>query len=259
MKRKPWAIVILALLHVLAPFGNLVLNALRSGRTLQMQWQFWSEVLPKPLFFIYILVPPLAGVFIYMCRRWSYWAYIVCLGIIFVSNLYSFWSYMTWMTFAFLLFVVVADLLAVAYFVVPSVKKVYFDPRLRWWEAAPRYNFDHNVIVNKAVSAYVKNISYGGLFMTFPEPLEEAQTLELTWDYEGVSYKVTGNVVYKTPGGYGVRYNHTPETSAAMKKLMYRLHKKGLIVRERLPGPEDSFGTWIKKLIRTRSGLFPKV
>lgn len=259
MKRKPWAIVILALLHLLAPVGNLVLNSFYSGRTLAGQWQFWSQIIPKPLFIVYVIIPPLAGLFIYLCKRWTYWAYLGCLALIFVSNLFSFWSHMTVTTFLFLLFVIIGDLLVVAYFVVPSVQKVYFDPRLRWWEAAPRFNFDQDVLVNKAVSAFVRNISYGGLFMKFPGDLVEAQTVELSWDYEGVPYTVMGNVVYKTPVGHGVRFNHTPETSAAMKRLMNRLNKKGLIVRERLPGPEDTFIAWLKKLLHNKENLFPRV
>ncbi|MNU02580.1 hypothetical protein D3C72_2463330 [compost metagenome] len=70
---------------------------------------------------------------------------------------------------------------------------------------------------------------------------------------------MTGNVVYKTPVGHGVRFNHTPETSSAMKRLMNRLNKKGLIVRERLPGPEDTFIAWLKKLLHNKENLFPRV
>jgi DNA-binding MarR family transcriptional regulator len=44
-----------------------------------------------------------------------------------------------------------------------------------------------------------------------------------------------------------------------MKRLMNRLNKKGLIVRERLPGPEDSFIAWFKKLLHNKENLFPKV
>ncbi len=259
MKRKPWAIVILAALHFLAPFGNLVLNAYRGGRDLSSQWYFWTHGVPKPLFLTYILIPPIAGILIYICKRWSYWGYLLCLALIFISNVYAYWTNMTPATLLFLVGVIVADLLVVAYFVVPSVKKVYFDPRLRWWEAAPRYVFDEPVLVNKGLEGFIQNISHGGLFMTFPEPLMEMQTLELTWYYDHESYVISGTVVYKTPKGIGVKFTHTQESSDAARKLMNILNKKGLIVKERLPGPEDSFGTWLVKLIRTREGLFPKV
>ncbi len=261
MKRKPWSLIIIALLHVLAPFGNLVLNALRSGRTLQGQWHYWFEVVPKPLFFIYVAVPMMAGLFIYLCRRWSYWAYLGCLGLIFLSNLYSYWTSMNWSTFPALILVVIVDLIVVAYFVVPSVQKVYFDPRMRWWEAAPRYNFNHEGLANGA-KAFIKNLGQGGLFMTSGPLLNEGDSVDMKWSYQGQDVSVTGVVVYKSPRaaapGYGVKFNHTHETQNQVKAIVDHLHKEGLIVVERLPGPEDSFSVWLKKLMTRGEGLFPK-
>ncbi|WP_415063353.1 PilZ domain-containing protein [Bdellovibrio sp.] len=261
MKRKPWSLITIALLHVLAPFGNLVLNALRSGRTLQGQWHYWFEVVPKPLLFIYVAVPMLAGLFIYICRRWSYWAYLACLSLIFLSNLYSYWTSMNWNTFPVLMLVVIVDLIVVAYFVVPSVQKVYFDPRMRWWEAAPRYNFNHEGFAN-GTKAFIKNLGQGGLFMTSGPSLSEGDNVDMTWSYQGQDVSVSGVVVYKSPRvespGYGVKFNHTHETQNQVKSVVDHLHKQGLIVVERLPGPEDSFAVWIKKLMTRGEGLFPK-
>jgi hypothetical protein len=90
MKRKPWPLIIIALLHILAPFGNLVMNAMRAGRTLPDQWFYWSQILPKHLVFVYMVIPILAGIFILICRRWSYWAYLGCLAVVFISNVYSY-------------------------------------------------------------------------------------------------------------------------------------------------------------------------
>lgn len=261
MKTKPWSLIVLALLHVLAPVGNLLLNAFRAGRTIPAQLHYWFEVLPKSLLFIYVGVPILAGIFIYICRRWSYWAYLACLAVIFLSNLYSYWTSMNWSTLIALIVVLLVDLLIVAYFVVPSVQKVYFDPRMRWWEAAPRYNFNHEGFVNGA-KAYLKNLSQGGMFMTSGPSLNENDQVEVAWEYEGQETKVRGIVLYRSPNktapGYGVRFEHTPETQRQVKHVIDSLHAKKLIVVERLPGPEDSFGTWLKKLFTKGEGLFPK-
>ncbi|WII72880.1 PilZ domain-containing protein [Bdellovibrio sp. 22V] len=259
MKRKPWSLVILALLHIIAPFGNMLLNALRAGRTLPQQWHYWFDVLPKYLLFIYIAVPIMAGIFIFVCRRWSYWAYLGCLAVIFLSNLYSFWTSMNVNTLLLLVLVVVVDLLVVAYFVVPSVQKVYFDPRMRWWEAAPRYNFNHEGLIN-GTKAFIKNLSPGGMLYTTGPSLKEGDKVEATFQFEGKDYKVSGQVVYKNPNapGYGVKFEHTSETQKQMKQVTDRLHEQKLIVVERLPGPEDSFGVWLKKLVTRGEGLFPK-
>jgi hypothetical protein len=261
MKRKPWSLIILALLHVLSPVGSLILNALRAGRTLPQQWSYWIDVVPMPLPIIYILLPMLAGIFIFLCRRWAYWAYLACIGTILLSNIYSYSTNMTLGTFLVLVVVALVDILVVAYFMVPSVQQVYFDPRMRWWEAAPRYNFDTEGIVNGG-RAYLKNLSQGGLFMTSGPHLAEGDKVDVFWSYKGQEQTISGIVVYKSRNpaapGYGVRFNHTVETQKQVKSVVDQLHTAGLIVIERLPGPEDSFMSWLKKLLQTGEGLFPK-
>lgn len=262
MKRKPWPLIIIAVLHILAPFGNLLLNATKSGRSLSEQWFYWSQVLPKSLVFIYIIVPIVAGLLILICRRWSYWLYLVCLGLVFISNVYSFTTNANLMSFLLLVVVVVADLLVVAYFVVPSVQKVYFDPRLRWWEAAPRYHFDIEGQVN-GTAAYIKNLGQGGLYLTTGPELAEGDRADIFWNFEGVEVRMPGKVVYKSnrPGfpGYGVKFDPNPEGEKKVSQAIATLHRRRKIVVERLPGPEDSFGVWLKKLFTTGEGLFPRV
>jgi hypothetical protein len=262
MKRKPWSIIFLALLHVLAPLGNIIMNSFRSGRTLENTWNFWLYTLPKPLFFAYVVLPPIAGFFIYICRRWSYWSYVACLGFIFLANVYGFWTSVNWMNFVTLLVVLLADVLAVAYFVVPSVRQIYFDPRMRWWETAPRYVFNIHGFMGSH-SGFVKNISEGGAFVESQSSYPEGSVVEVTWSFEGESFVVPGKVVYQRKQGpsvfgYGVRFDHTPQTQKGMRLLITRLEKEGKLIRDRLPGPEDSFAVWLKKLIVNREGLFPK-
>lgn len=262
MKTKPWSLIILALLHVLAPLGNLILNALYSGRSLSQQWVYWFEVLPKPLMLIYVGVPILAGVFIYICRSWSYWAYLGCLAVILLSNIYSYLTSMNIDTLILLLVVLIVDFLVVAYFVVPSVQRVYFDPRMRWWEAAPRFHFNHAGMVNGS-RAFIKSISLGGLFLSSAPDLSEGAVVDLSWSYEGQDVALKGEVVYKMSSGdmsgYGIRFQHAGESEKQLKTLVGKLRSEGLIIAERLPGPEDSFGSWLKKLVTRGEGLFPRM
>jgi hypothetical protein len=261
MKRKPWPLIIIAVLHILAPFGNLLLNAARAGRTIPDQWFYWSQILPKYLFFIYVIIPVVAGVCIYICRRWTYWLYLVCLGLVFISNVYSYTTHANLGSLITLIILLIIDLLVVAYFVVPSVQKVYFDPRLRWWEAAPRYNFDHEGQVNGS-TAFIKNLGQGGLFMSSCPDLKEGDQADVFWNFEGLEVRMPGKVVYKSnrPGfpGCGVKFDANPEGEKKVAQVVATLHRRKKIVVERLPGPEDSFGVWLKKLFTKGEGLFPK-
>ncbi|WP_413560534.1 PilZ domain-containing protein [Bdellovibrio sp. HCB209] len=260
MKRKPWAIIVLALLHIIAPIGSFIFNAIRSGRTFSGQWYFWTHVLPPMFMVIYVALPILAGIFIYMCKRWSYWAYLGCLLIIFVTNMMAFFASMSWLNFFYLIAVLLVDLLAVAYFVVPAVRQVYFDPRLRWWEAAPRFVFPNPVRINGA-EGEISNISKGGMFVRTSLNLFEDQTVSFEFDFEGTTYKGLGEVVFKSQRasneGYGVQFKEL-DSPTAIRGLCSTLNSRGQMVPERLPGPEDSFGVWLKKLITERKGLIPK-
>jgi len=261
MKIKPWPLVVLALLHILAPIGNMVLNAIRSGRTIPEQFNYWFYILPKYFVVIYVLVPMLAGVFIYICRRWSYWAYLSCIAILFFSNVYSLSTSLNFATLAIVVVILLIDFLVVAYFFVPSVQKIYMDPRLRWWEAAPRYHFNNEGFINNR-SVMITNLSQGGLFVFPSFVMNEGEQVECSWNFEGQKTVVLGEVVYKAPRaegvGYGIRFAHTPETEKQMKSVVKKLHSSGKIVVDRLPGPEDRFFVWLKKLITRREGLFPR-
>ncbi|HEX7673127.1 MAG TPA: PilZ domain-containing protein [Bdellovibrio sp.] len=264
MKRKPWAIILLAALHILAPLGNLFINAHRAHHTLLQHWNWWLYVMPRPLFLSYVVLPILAGIFIFICKRWSYWLYLVCLALIFVSNIYGFSTNANLTNLILLLVLLIVDLLAVAYFVVPAVRNVYLDPRLRWWEAAPRYIFSNAVEINgtETETGTIKNISEGGLFVLSNINLFEGSNVKLSWLFEGTVYAAEGKVVYKSnraqAEGYGIQFHHSSDMQKNIKMLCAKLRERGQIVPDRLPGPEDSFTHWLKNLVLKREGLFPK-
>jgi hypothetical protein len=258
MKRKPWAIIVLAVFHILAPVGNLILNSHRMNRSLLQTWSYWAHGLPKSLFVAYVILPPLAGIFIYLCRRWSYWAYILCLSWIFAANAYSLWTNASMLNLIIFCVVILLDLLAVAYFVVPSVRTVYFDPRLRWWETAPRYPLTLEAKIDEHVGL-IKNISIGGIFLEAWPGITQNKTVNLEWSYEGRNYKTPARIVYKSDKGYGIQFQHSPQTHKMMKEFINLLIKQGILPTDsRAAGPDDGFLTWLWRLFTKGEGLFPR-
>jgi hypothetical protein len=257
MNRKPWGIIILSALHILAPAGNLVMNAHRSNRTLIANWNYWYFILPKSLFIAYVILPPLAGVFIYICRRWSYWGYLLCLAWIFVANVYGFWTNMNLINLAVLVGILLLDVMAVAYFVVPSVRTVYFDPKSRWWETAPRFNFNLECQLNDQ-KGLVRNVSLGGMFVEAWDGYQQGQDVDVQWSFEGTSFRVPALIVYKNDKGYGLQFKLSPESQKQIKNFIKQLQAQGVSVIERRVGADESFFPWIKNLITKGEGLFPK-
>ena len=92
MRRKPWAIVILALIHFFAPIGNIFFNALVTGRDIAtyfstaMTWQYLSYN------WVILLAPIVAGYAIYACKKWSFYLYFVAITGLFVSSYIGFLS-----------------------------------------------------------------------------------------------------------------------------------------------------------------------
>lgn len=265
MRRKPWPIIVLAILHIFAPIGNLYFNAYRIGVSASYLWNYWIYILPKYHLLINVFFPAIGGVLIYICRKWSYWTYIMTISVIFavsMADLLFMQSHLTFANVAMRCVSFLANILIVSYVVVPSIRKIYLDPRLRWWEAAPRYMFVNDVAINNSTGMTI-NISEGGLFLTSKQKLEESDELKLSWTHYDQNYSVAGKVVYKSPRtsseGYGVKFDHTPESKKALKKLIKVLHTEKQIEASRLPKPEDSFAAWLTGLVKTGKGLFPKV
>jgi hypothetical protein len=263
MKRKPWAIIILALLHILAPVGNLILNAQLLGHTLFEHWSYWLSFMPNILLLTYAVLPIIAGIAIFICKRWSYWVYLICLSLIFISNLYGFYTDLSLLKLAFLMMVLIADLLAVAYFLVPAVRIVYFNPKLRWWESVLRYHFSHVIDMNGVVNAgHITNISEDGVFVSSQMALEEQEKIVLSWDFENFDYSIEAKVVYKNvrnnKEGYGMQFIHTAESKKQIRRLCAKLRLSGFAMETSTPGPKDSFLNWVKEIMKNPQGIFPK-
>ncbi len=163
---------------------------------------------------------------------------------------------MTWMSFLFLLAILVLDFLAVAYFMVPSVRIVYFDPKARWWETAPRFNFNLEAKMNE-ISGLIRNVSVGGMFIEAWDGFEQNQEMVIEWQYNHVFFKIPSRIVYKNTRGYGIQFLHTDSTQKQIKMFIHLLEKQGIPVLNRSL-ESDGFTSWIKNLVTKGEGLFPK-
>lgn len=266
MKQKPWSLIILAWLHILAPLGNICLNAFINGRTLPEQWHFWFKVLPPQLTFFYIAIPMIAGIAILICRRWSYFLYLGCLFIYFLSNTFSLITNPNLAYFIAFAFVLILDVVLVAYFVVPSVQKVYFDERVRWWESARRYHADLKCSL-EGRSATIKNIALGGVLIESSDgSIGEGEVIKLQTQEGDLTLDINAQVVYKSKGGagepsrYGLKFAQMPSLQfKSLKQYVDKLDQEGKVIVERLPGKNEQFFPWLKKLFTTGQGLIPKL
>lgn len=177
MEKRPWPILILALLHALSPLASAVLACFRLHFGV---WTYFSYLHTYPTWTLleYFALFPLAGFAIYKMKPWSYPVCLAVLG-------WSFWrTAHDLMPIGWTLIVYSINLSVMSYFLIPEVRRSYFDSRLKWWERKPRYQVSipaHLEIISPLSSdaklefVVVADLSRGGAFLKQCTPIPIGQ------------------------------------------------------------------------------------
>lgn len=264
MKRRPWPLVLLALIHLMAPIGNIIVNSFLMNVTPLVYLKALLQ--PENLFHatIFLLIPTSCAVCIYAFKKWSYQAYIALMAVPFI---YSFWSWQrrpTTDSLIILCLFYAVNVMIVGYFLLPNIRSIYFNPRLRWWETKPRYAADFQSLIKQTdiqAQGLIKNISIGGFFVESVDKLSIDQEVLVTFTSSEKKYEVHAIPVFHrstAPVGYGFRVSDEEAHRSELKKLVNQLKNDGIVVGARAPGPEDTFAYWLKSLF-TKSAWIPDI
>ncbi len=265
MKRKPWPLIVLALLHFFAPIGNIIANSIFANVSVAtyIRALFQPDELVRT--FIFLGIPILGGVLIYICKKWSYYLYLVLMVFPFMYSYMSWQAQPTLELGVYLIAFYVINLLVVGYFILPQVRQVYFDPRLRWWETKPRFKADFETDftwVDQRGKGEIKNLSEGGLFIETDVKMPTLGRINVDFNYKDVVYVLKGEVVYAKPSngrlGYGISLIGDQNQQESIKSLILLLTEQGLLMTGRAPTAEDSFTYWVKRLFKQKKGWVPE-
>lgn len=265
MKRKPWALIILSILHLLAPVGNILINSKLMNITAAsyLQALFLKENIVHAI--VFLAIPILMAASIYACRHWSYKAYI---GLMMVPFIYSFISWLespTVLTGVVLAIFYAFNISLVSYFLLPAIRQIYYDPKLRWWETKPRYAVDFSCDIKfeaQKQKAQIKNFSVGGLYLESNDKLPDQTDLNIYFEYQGEHYEVKGQSVFhktSTPSGYGIKFIVELGADRKIAGLIEKLKTTSTVVNSRNLGEEDSLRYWLKTALRSKSAWVPEV
>lgn len=259
MKQRPWPIIILAVCHVIAPVGNILFNAFLTKIPLSVYFRALMLSENRATLLVFTVVPILGAFLIYLCKKWSYIAYV---ALMIIPVTYSVIEYSKNSTMAMgigLALFFVINFLVVGYFMKPAVRRLYFDPRMRWWETKPRYKADFQCQVdyqNKQHWVEIKNISEGGAFLETNSDFNEGDVLKIYFKDAAGVLALDGEVVYRRnaqPIGYGFKFDKNSSREPRLKDLIKKLSTEGALIDSRMPGPEDTFVGWIKSTFKTKS------
>src|SRR6185295_9877362 len=168
-----------------------------------------------------LLLMPIAGVAIYMMKRWSYPVFLGAVLWSAVRNLSHLQYAKGVMPLPMLVVVYLFEIGLVGYFFLPKVRTTYFDPTVRWWESKPRYVLELAARVRakggRDLPGQILNISEGGAFVTVTGDLAVSDALELEFSVMGRPFLTQGKVVHaRDMGGgrhcFGIQFIHTVES-----------------------------------------------
>jgi hypothetical protein len=265
MRNRPWPLVLLAVIQILTPLFTIGFNAvaLRVPPSFVLEW-----ILQRPPLEVFerLFLMPIAGIAILRMRRWTYVVFFLAMLWSVASKLQD-WRYATHNHSALSLAVIyLFQILLAVYFLLPSVRRTYFDPAVRWWESKPRYELKLPGRLTTPAGARgvtVLNVSEGGVFVTSADPVAQGQRLELRFDVLGQPFALSGEVVHERQAEgrlfYGIRFDHTPETGRRMQRLTQALELLGFQDRTPMLPWFRSLVEWAVTLLRTGRGLTPEL
>lgn len=266
MKRRPWPIVILAILHVIAPLVSTLCAPIMTNLSVS---EYLTLLKGRPWLEIgeYFGLFPLAGLALLSFRNWSYPVFLAVMSWAFLRHYQNYQAIPQTFTLAMLVGSYALNLGVVTYFFLPSVRAPYYNQRLRWWESKPRYRVEFHGSLLKGTQPHpmtVSDISEGGLFIRSGNSFGLGDFLKLEFQFLGKPFTFPGHIVHVQnlgkETGYGVQLAFGSKKE--QKQLMSII--KGLIAlgyRDcRKDGHWiDDFKSWAKTAIKEGKGWVPNI
>lgn len=201
MHRRPWPIVFLALIQLFTPIGSVYFSAVANhvsfGRMFMALWNYAPFVDQLTIFYLPIILAAL----IYFTKR---------IGLYFVTAsvlLTVFFNVLEWkksngsVSLGMLIAVSAVNLLLVAYLLLPSVREIFLNPSIRWWEHAPRYivNWPATVLKNESdKKCHLNDVSIGGASLEMaPGNIARGDIVYLKFQFQERIFGMQCEVMYE--------------------------------------------------------------
>jgi hypothetical protein len=269
MEKRPWPIILLALFHFLEPQVKLFFYSWFWDVPV---WRFISFMLSgkNPWgTFVFLFSFPLAGIAILAVKRWSLPVFITIQLLTLAQHIHDSRvapsQFPPWLVALFVL----GNLLVTTYFLLPAVRLAYTDPRVRWWEAKPRFQVRWPVRLSQQDQrwdAVIGNVAEGGFFCEFHGRvlLDTTQELAAVFSYQQFHFQLQGTIRHSRFDGaksyYGVKFaNPSAAMAKSLKRCMRLLDKQGFDRKPARENPVWAFFKSIKEAATTGKGFVPEV
>jgi len=168
MPYRPLALIVLGVLHILEPVGKILYYKIFLSH---LSDNLISNIFKLPFWelFTWLALFPIAGIAILAVKNWSLPVFLAVEAYVLASN-YSVFKLMYlnghFIDLAVLLGFTLLNILVVSFILVPAVRIYYTDPKLRWWEAHPRYNVKLECELEGFGESHIHDMSKSGVFVS---------------------------------------------------------------------------------------------
>ncbi|MBU2622723.1 MAG: PilZ domain-containing protein [Proteobacteria bacterium] len=243
MKKRPLAIVLIALFYVLEPFGTLIHAAYINNMTLfggdgiisHLIWPDW----------VILCLFPVVGAGIYMMKKWGWYLFLSFSVLLISYNIFVYKYLNPNYSLEIVMFFIIITTVISAFFLRKNVYAPFFNPRLRWWEIATRYRAPLNTVLvtkNGVMTCKIIDISETGCFVDLEGEISIGSSVTLEFLCDGVQISCIGTVVNKRSGtngnyrGYGIQFQAmSQEMKKKFRQLLWYFERIGLEDRKDFP------------------------
>lgn len=236
MRKKPIFILILGLIHLFEPLAKVLMIFFSEGFSIDEtinQLQVFTTV---RLFFEFWLLYPLGGVLLLLFRSWSYAGFVSVQFYSLLSQLKYLADGTYYLPAFYTLLLLNYNIILIAIFTFPKIRRPFLDRTTRWWESKTRYavNIPCDVFgryTSLSQLGEILNLSETGVFLKGDLKLNKRDQVQVKFSYEDIDIDAVAIVKSKHPFqgeiGWGLEYIEVnPRTKNKLKKLSTILGKK---------------------------------
>lgn len=263
MYRRPWPIVALALLQLLSPVLNAALNASWLHIELAAYVRGFFERSSILNLVVFAVIPVASAVSIYVCKLWGLVTFVLLEAFLFGWNVWQRSMYPNHYSFWNLAFATAMNLVLVMYFLVPAVRRVYTNPRIRWWESKPRYLKEIDVMLDRdgvALTARTVNLSEGGAFIRCDHDFKPEDRFVFILKDGVFDFSTPATIVHNSVGSgcYGVRFDiDNRKLLSKVRGYMRVLKNSGAPERSPREPWHRSLVMWLSDFRHPKKAIFP--
>lgn len=261
MRIRPWPIVIIACVCILAPLFNTMYSASLQQKDILEYFQIIFEYRPLWEICVWFVLPVLVGISILAFNNWSYYFFLAFMCVVLYFTYDQWQMYPEKFSVGLMVLTQFLNIIVIGYFLLPSVRMIYFKPQIRWWQQKPRFvcDIEGKVKIGDTEShCQIRNVSEGGVLLNTTTAIPENGIVSVKFTLMNCDVEAIGKTVHKGNDGYGIMFQEVISNLKGFKQTLKSLPERGFKPRVETQPWTASLKEWALTFVKTGKGLIPR-